>query len=178
MMQSWSFVVSSPGPLNISLQINVNNIKLRHTSTHPIPIVTSLGVIFDELLYWHMSWEHLDSPPKWVAKVAAEARGAAARGELDQKLLGTSRVYHGDTYVYKVDFLHENHGRRRRYYRQLKSDYFETTSEEGTCPNCQAYVRRMDGDEYLTCHRCGWQYKPAGASILNTIKSIFGSSKS
>lgn len=117
-----------------------------------------------------MSWERIKNPPDWVAKVAAQKRLALARDELDEPLLGTSRIFYGDTYVYKVDFLYKNHGRARKYHRQLKSDYFDTTSEEGTCPNCQAYVRRFDGDEYLTCHRCGWQYKPISERFKNLFR--------
>lgn len=121
------------------------------------------------MLASNMSWEELEQPPKWVARTAREERNKLANGKLSEPLLGHSRIYHGDTFVYKVEFTHKNHGHHKKYYRQLKSDYFETTSEEGTCPNCQAYVRRMDGDDYLTCHRCGWQYKP----LTEQIKNIF-----
>ena len=116
-----------------------------------------------------MSWERLEQPPDWVQSAAGEARAKASRGELDEPLLGHNRIYHGDTYVYKVEFLHENHGRRKRYSRQLKSDYFETTTEEGTCPNCQSYIHRMEDDDFLTCHRCGWQYKPLLEQIKQTL---------
>ena len=106
-----------------------------------------------------MGWEQLDQPPKWVIDAAGEERGKLADGNLNKPLIGNSRIYHGDTYVYKVEFTNKNHGHHFLYYRQLKSDYFETTTEEGTCPNCQAYIKRYDDDLYLTCHRCGWQYK-------------------
>jgi hypothetical protein len=61
-------------------------------------------------------------------------------------------IAHGDTFVYKavsdsIEFV---------VFRKPKSDYHTTTADEGTCPNCQAYVRRLDGDRFLTCHRCGW----------------------
>jgi hypothetical protein len=115
-----------------------------------------------------MAWEELENPPKWITDAAREARDKVVKGNGDQSLFGSHRIYHGDTYVYKVEFGLKNHGHDHGYYRQLKSDYFETTSEEGTCPNCQAYVRRMDGDTYLTCHRCGWQYK----SLRKRLKAI------
>ena len=73
----------------------------------------------------------------------------------------------GETYVYRLVSLTSGHA---AVYRQLKSDYYETTSEEGTCPNCQSYVKRFEDDDYLTCHRCGWQYKPLTARI----KNLFG----
>jgi uncharacterized C2H2 Zn-finger protein len=27
----------------------------------------------------------------------------------------------------------------------------------------------MDGDDYLTCHRCGWQYKPFSERLKNKL---------
>ena len=62
-------------------------------------------------------------------------------------------IVHGNTYVYKIKFDNTS---RASTYRKLKSDYHRTTRNEGTCPNCQAYVKRFDGDKFLTCHRCGW----------------------
>jgi ribosomal protein L37AE/L43A len=116
-----------------------------------------------------MSWEKLDDPPEWVISAAREERKKLARRELDKPLLGEYRIYYGDTFVYKVKFTRSNNGHHKEYHRQLKSDHFETTSEEGTCPNCQAYVRRMDGDDYLTCHRCGWQYNSLAERIKKTL---------
>ena len=117
-----------------------------------------------------MGWEQLDEPPEWVTEAAADERNKLANGELDEPLLGNSRIFRGDTYVYKVKFSHKNHGHHFCYYKQLKSDYFETTSEKGTCPNCQSYVKRYEDDDYLTCHRCGWQYKP----LVERLKNLVG----
>lgn len=79
---------------------------------------------------------------------------------------GEYTTINGDTFVY---LLISNGSSAALVYRQLKSDYYETTPEEGTCPNCQAYVKRMDGDNYLTCHRCGWQYK----SLRERVRNLF-----
>jgi ribosomal protein L37AE/L43A len=73
-------------------------------------------------------------------------------------------IYHGDTFVYKV--VSGVHG-TTHVFRKLKSDYFKTTPQKGTCPNCQSYVKRYDDDEYLTCHRCGWQYNPLEVRLKN-----------
>lgn len=54
-------------------------------------------------------------------------------------------------------------------YRQLKSDYYETTPEAGTCPNCQSHVERRERDDYLTCEECGWQYK----SLMERLRNLF-----
>jgi hypothetical protein len=136
----------------------------------PTVVIGGCGSIFTAaVLLPIMGWDEMDEPPGWVAKAASEDRAKAARGQLKNPLLGNSRIYNGDTYVYKVEFTLGNHGHDKNYYRQLKSDYFDTTSEEGTCPNCQAYVRRMDGDDYLTCHRCGWQYQPLTQRLKNKL---------
>ncbi|WP_218055035.1 hypothetical protein, partial [Haloparvum sedimenti] len=74
-------------------------------------------------------------------------------------------VYQGDNYVYLA--VSSVHGRDIHVFSQQKSEYYETTSEEGVCSNCQAYVRRYDEDDYLTCHRCGWQYKPLKERLRN-----------
>jgi ribosomal protein L37AE/L43A len=82
----------------------------------------------------------------------------------------------GNTYVYLAI---SNGSSAALVYRQLKSEYYETTNDEGTCPNCQKYVRRMEGDDILTCHRCGWQYgRPRSGgdesqSLLSSVKSSF-----
>ena len=89
-----------------------------------------------------MSWKRLDDPPHWVRKAHEE-------NEWQLKFKGDYLIVKGDTYIYKITFIDG-------YYRQLKSDYYETSRNEGTCPNCQAYVRRLNGDRFLTCHRCGW----------------------
>jgi hypothetical protein len=70
----------------------------------------------------------------------------------------------GDTYVY---WAISNGSNVALVYSQLKSDYYETTPSEGTCPNCQKYVKRMEDNDYLTCHRCGWQYKPMSERLRN-----------
>lgn len=98
-------------------------------------------------------WDHYPDPPQWVVD-KARADGIATGSGFD----GPQNHYHGDNYVYLA--ASSVHGRDLHVFSQLKSEYHETTSEEGTCPNCQAYVRRYDDDDYLTCHRCGWQYKP------------------
>jgi rubredoxin len=72
----------------------------------------------------------------------------------------------GDTYVY---LLISNGSSAALVYRQLKSEHYETNPQNGVCPNCEAYVKRMDGDDYLTCHRCGWEYKPIIERIRNVI---------
>jgi len=77
----------------------------------------------------------------------------------------------GNTFVYRAI---SQGGGYAIVYRQLKSEYYETTPEEGTCPECQSYVRRYDSDEYLTCHRCGWQYKRPGHQINGLFRSIAG----
>lgn len=116
-----------------------------------------------------MSWKRIEKPPDWLVDAAKEDRAKAAEGAFEEPLIGNSRTYEGDTYVYKVDFTRQNHGHQFRYHRQLKSEYFETTRDEGTCPNCQSYIDRYDGDDYLTCHRCGWQYKPLTERIRNIL---------
>jgi hypothetical protein len=93
-------------------------------------------------------WEHLDDPPGWVVR-------AAKNQDLDRQAgFGVYDTFHGDTFVYRVEST--VHGVGLHVYRKLKSDYFDTTKDEGTCPNCQAYVKRYDDDRFLTCRRCGW----------------------
>lgn len=72
----------------------------------------------------------------------------------------------GENWVY---WLISNGAGKALVYRQLKSDYYTTTTDEGTCPNCQSYIKRYEDDDYLTCHRCGWQYK----TIKERIKNVF-----
>lgn len=98
-------------------------------------------------------WNHYESPPDWVTS-AAESDGIplATAG-----FKAARKTYHGDNYVYLA--VSSVHGGSVHVFSQKKSEYFETTPEEGTCPNCQEYVRRLDGDDVLTCHRCGWEYK-------------------
>jgi hypothetical protein len=93
-------------------------------------------------------WEYLTDPPGWVVDAAKN------QGLHKQAGFGVYDTFHGDTYVYKAEATAHNVG--VNVYRKLKFDYFDTTRNEGTCPNCQAYVRRQDGDRFLTCHRCGW----------------------
>lgn len=89
-----------------------------------------------------MSWERLEDPPHWVREVY-ENDGWKLKLEEDYL------IAKGNTWVYKIEF-------GEHYYRQLKSDFYDTSRNEGTCPNCQAYVRRLNGDRFLTCRRCGW----------------------
>jgi hypothetical protein len=101
-------------------------------------------------------WEQVDKPD-WI-----DLPDASNRGDWGP---GSYTIIHGDTFVYKVvwtqfEFL---------VFRQLKSDYHETTREEGTCPNCQAYVERYQDDRYLTCHRCGWQYHTARDELRSIV---------
>lgn len=97
-------------------------------------------------------WNHFPEPPEWVVN-AAKSDGH------------TQNTYHGKNYVYlAVSGVHGNHV---HIFSQKKSEYFETTPEEGICPECQEYVSRYDNDAYLTCHRCGWQYKPVKERLRN-----------
>ena len=89
-----------------------------------------------------MSWEELNDPPRWVKDVY-EKDGWQLKDP------GDHLIVTGDTYVYKMEFMES-------YARQLKSGYYDTTRNKGTCPNCQSYVRRFEDDRFLTCHRCGW----------------------
>lgn len=103
-----------------------------------------------------------ESPPDWVID--------AARKRSIHRTIGKYDTFHGNTFVYKAEGT--AHGAGLNVYQQLKSDYHETTPQEGTCPNCQSYVKRYDGDEYLTCHRCGWQYKPTSERLKNAVGRI------
>lgn len=108
-------------------------------------------------------WEYLgeEDAPDWVLDSVPDSI---------RKNVGTTYKYdhyHGDTFVYKA--VSSVHGNAVHVFRQLKSDYHETTAEEGTCPNCQAYVKRYEEDDYLTCHRCGWQYKPLKERLKNLL---------
>lgn len=99
-----------------------------------------------------------EDTPDWI-QVPDRFRLSGSEGEYT--------TFDGNNYVYK---LISDGGGGAIVYRQLESDYYKTTSREGTCPNCQAYVRRYEEDDYLTCHRCGWQYKPLTARILNLLR--------
>jgi hypothetical protein len=79
---------------------------------------------------------------------------------------GNYSKINGDNYVY---ILVLNGLGKAKVYRQLKSEYYTTNSQSGTCPNCQKYVRRFDEDDYLTCHRCGWKYK----TFSDRLKALF-----
>lgn len=93
-------------------------------------------------------WKHFTDPPGWVVD-AAKGKG------LDKQAgFGIYDTFHGDTYVYRAEST--VHGVGLHLYRKLKSDYFETTRNEGTCPDCQAYVKRQERDRFLKCHRCEW----------------------
>lgn len=108
-------------------------------------------------------WEHLDREerPEWVIKeTPADIRlHTGERYDYD--------IIHGDEHVFKV--ASSVHGNDVHVFRKLKSEYFDTDSEEGTCPNCQSYIRRRPDDRYLTCPNCGWQYKP----LSDQVKSPF-----
>lgn len=107
-------------------------------------------------------WEHyIGEDARWVRSQVPESLKLHVGQEFKYK------HYHGDTYVYKVTST--VHGKGVHVFRKLKSDYHETTPEQGTCPNCQSYVKRYDDDDYLTCHRCGWQYKP----LRERLKNLF-----
>lgn len=86
------------------------------------------------------------------------------------KLSGSRGEYtniNGDNFVYR---LISDGGGGATVYRQLKSEYYDTTSDKATCPNCQEYVRRFEDDDYLTCPRCGWQYKPLKERFANLFR--------
>lgn len=111
-----------------------------------------------------MGWKKLthDNIPKWISDIINKMpKGHAA------DCPEYHEIVHGDTFVYKIVLNENDVAGKTSVYRQLKSDYFETTPEEGTCPNCQKYVRRFDSDDYLTCHRCGWQHKPLNERLKN-----------
>jgi hypothetical protein len=114
-----------------------------------------------------MAWEELQGEeiPDWISNAISNMpKGHAAGGMKSEKIL------HGNTFVYKVKINTLEKGKTIRVYRQLKSDYFPRSSEEATCPNCQKYVRKLEGDDVLTCHRCGWQFDPSPFSLA----SLFG----
>lgn len=101
-------------------------------------------------------WEYLpskshskqdDSRPEWIVDAAWSDR-------LNQTTFQYN-IYHGDTYVYRAEGA--VHANEVHVFRKLKRDYFDTTRNEGTCPNCQAYVKRQPEDLFLTCHRCNWK---------------------
>jgi len=108
-------------------------------------------------------WEYLSGGdrPSWVENSVPDSM----RKHIGKKY--QYKHYHGNTFVYKA--VSSVHGYRVHIFRKLKSDYHETTPEEGTCPNCQSYVKRYEEDKYLSCHRCGWQYKP----LKERIKNLF-----
>lgn len=112
-------------------------------------------------------WKELEykEAPGWVKDAAASEFPMANAGRNGATL---TKIFHGNTFVYKVEATY-NKRIEWSYYRQLKSQYFTTDHESGTCPHCQAYVRRYEGDDYLTCHRCGWQYKPISARLKNLV---------
>ena len=105
-------------------------------------------------------WKFYPDPPGWVIS-AAKSDGMDKGAGLDSQ----KRIYHGDNYVYLA--VSSVHGLHTHVLSQKKSEYYAPTPEEGFCPNCQEYVRRYDEDDYLTCHRCGWQYKQKSRTIIN-----------
>jgi DNA-directed RNA polymerase subunit RPC12/RpoP len=108
-------------------------------------------------------WVHFPDPPEWIID-------AAKSDNIPSSTIGfeaAQKKYHGDNYVYlAVSSVHGNH---LHVFSQKKSEYFETTSEEGTCPNCEKYIKRYEEDDYLTCHRCGWQHKPIKERLTNLL---------
>jgi len=100
---------------------------------------------------------YTEDVPDWI-KVPNRFELSASRGEYS-KIDGNSWVY----------WLISNGAGKALVYRQLKSDYYTTTPEEGICPNCQSYIKRYEDDKYLTCHRCGWRYKPLKERIKNLL---------
>lgn len=108
-------------------------------------------------------WSYYEDPDDWIVEAAKSDNIHKSAG-----FKGPQNTYHGDNYVYLA--VSSVHGGRIHVFSQLKSEYFETTPEEGTCPNCQEYVRRLEDDDVLTCHRCGWQYSSSG---LGRIKDLF-----
>ncbi|MFU1782603.1 hypothetical protein ACM16X_14560 [Haloarcula japonica] len=110
-------------------------------------------------------WELLtgDDRPDWVKSAVPESLRKHLAGNSGYKY----EHYHGDTFVYKA--ASSVHGNNVHIFRKLKSEYHETTPQEGTCPNCQSYIERYDDDDYLTCHQCGWQYKPIKERLKNLI---------
>ncbi len=100
---------------------------------------------------------HPKDIPDWI-NIPDRFSLSGSRGEYSK--------INGDSWVY---WLISNGTGRALVYRQLKSDYYTTTSEEGTCPNCQSYIKRYEGDKYLTCHRCGWKYKPLKERLKNLL---------
>lgn len=100
---------------------------------------------------------YTENVPDWI-EVPERFQLSGSRGEYSK--------INGDSWVY---WLISNGAGKALVYRQLKSDYYTTTSEDGTCPNCQSYIKRYEDDDYLTCHRCGWQYKP----LKERIKNVF-----
>lgn len=111
-------------------------------------------------------WEHLDDEtrPDWVVKeTPADIRHHTGESyDYD--------IIHGDDYVFKV--ASSVHGNDVHVFRKLKSDYFDTNSKEGTCPNCQSYITRRPQDKYLTCPNCGWQHKPMRERAKNSFSIL------
>ncbi len=105
-------------------------------------------------------WDYYPNPDDWITEVAQSDGLHFGAG-----FSGPQNVYHGDNYVYMV--VSSVHGTDVHVFSKPKSEYFETTRKEGTCPNCEEYVRRYEEDDYLTCHRCGWQYKPLKERLTN-----------
>jgi hypothetical protein len=105
-------------------------------------------------------WELYSDPPDWVVS-AAKSDGIDKGAGFEAK----QKMYRGDNYVYLA--VSSVHGVHIHVFSRKKSEYHETTPQEGTCPNCQQYVRRYDDDDYLTCHRCGWQHKPLSERLRN-----------
>jgi hypothetical protein len=105
-------------------------------------------------------WESLDRPPEWLEGKAREIRNT--RDDWPDR----DFMFHGDTYVYRLHIGMKNHGHDYQWSRMLKSDYHDTTRDEGTCPNCQAYVERQPADRFLTCRRCGWTVGHVGLRWL------------
>lgn len=100
---------------------------------------------------------HTEDVPDWI-NIPDRFSLSGSRGEYSK--------INGDNWVY---WLISNGTGKALVYRQVKSEYYTTTPEKGTCPNCQSYIKRYEDDDYLTCHRCGWQYK----TLKERLKNIF-----
>lgn len=105
-------------------------------------------------------WQYYPSPDQWIVEAAKSDNVHLGVGD-------RQNTYHGDNYVYLA--VSSAHGREVHIFSKKQSEHFETTPEKGTCPNCQEYVRRYEDDDYLTCHRCGWQYKPLSERLSNLL---------
>lgn len=97
----------------------------------------------------HLSWINV---PYWFNYRSSEGKHITFDGDNNVYLLISEGD--GDAIVYKTK----------------KSNFYETTSKEGVCPNCEKKIRRYVDDNYLTCRICGWQYKTNFEKLKNLFK--------